>query len=303
MSQVKKQLLEQLKLLLESEDLSAITKLLSKQRSSDIAEVVETLDNEQRQMVFSSLNKEVSAEVLEKVDEATRGELFELLGDYELAKLVSELDPDDAADVLMELPEENITEFLESFPAAESAQIKNLMSYSEDSAGGIMDPVLISVPENATVAEAISKIRTAEIRIDMIPKKSMQPMNIKNTKVCKRRLIAPPVKVDRIDKTLEPLSYSCNNLIVIVPLLSVVLTDKIICIYKEVRQCGRTCDLVGHVTDVLQAQVNKAVEVLYCSYLYLVIEGHSLFNKRRKTAGIAVREAPLVKIVDSECSA
>lgn len=166
MSEVKKRLLKQIEPLLESQNVSAITTLLTDQRNSDIAEVVELIDNEQRRMIFDSLDKETSADVLEKVDEATRGELFELLGDTEIANLVSELDPDDAADVLMELPEEDATEFLESFPPDESAQIKDLMSYSEDSAGGIMDPIVISVPENATIAQAITKIRTSEIDED-----------------------------------------------------------------------------------------------------------------------------------------
>ncbi|UCD57691.1 MAG: magnesium transporter, partial [Candidatus Hydrogenedentota bacterium] len=49
---------------------------------------------------------------------------------------------------------------------ADSLLIKKLMSYSEDSAGGIMDPVLISVSEDATVAEAVNKIRAAEIDED-----------------------------------------------------------------------------------------------------------------------------------------
>jgi magnesium transporter len=112
------------------------------------------------------MDREISAEVLEKVDEATRRELFDVLEDEELASLVSHLDPDDAADVLMEMPEEEVTEVLETFPAAESEQIKELMSYSEDSAGGIMDPMVISVQQDATVAQAANKIRTAEIDED-----------------------------------------------------------------------------------------------------------------------------------------
>ena len=166
MADEQKQLVHQIKPFLESEDKSALRELLSNQRSSDIAEVVELVDNEQRRVIFDAMDKPASAEVLEKVDEATRSELFELLKEEELKTIVSELDPDDAADILSELPEEERTELLESIPPAESAEIKELMSYSEDSAGGIMDPVVISVPEDATVAEAVNKIRAAEIDED-----------------------------------------------------------------------------------------------------------------------------------------
>ncbi len=166
MADEQKQLVHQIEPFLESEDKSALTELLSNQRSSDIAEVVEFVDNEQRRIIFDAIDKPTSAEVLEKVDEATRSELFELLKDKELSSILSELDPDDAADILSELPEEKRIVLLESIPPAESAEIKELMSYSEDSAGGIMDPVLIGVSEDATVAEAVNKIRSSEIDED-----------------------------------------------------------------------------------------------------------------------------------------
>jgi len=166
MADEQKQLVQQIERLLESGDMQALGELLNDQRSSDIAEIVELVDNEERRVIFDVMDKSLSAEVLEKVDEATRAELFELLKDEELIGLVSELDPDDAADILSELSEEERAELLESISPTESAEIKELMSYSEDSAGGIMDPVLISVSENATVAEAVSKIRAAEIDED-----------------------------------------------------------------------------------------------------------------------------------------
>ena len=166
MADEQKQLLEQIERLLESGDMQALGELLNDERSSDIAEIVELVDNDERRVIFDVMDKSMSAEVLEKVDEATRSELFELLKDEELISLVSELDPDDAADILSELSEEERAALLESISPSESAEIKELMSYSEDSAGGIMDSVLISVSENATVTEAVSKIRAAEIDED-----------------------------------------------------------------------------------------------------------------------------------------
>jgi len=159
-------LLQQIELLLEAGDTSALGRVLEDRRSSDIAEVVELLDNEQRRIVFDVLEKTIAAEVLEKVDEATRAEIFDLLSSQEVRAILSELDLDDAADVLAELPDTESRQLLKSIPPAISAKIKKLMTYSEDSAGGIMDPVLISVPEHATVAEAVNKIRAAEIDED-----------------------------------------------------------------------------------------------------------------------------------------
>jgi len=161
-----KQLLESTERLLDSRDVEALRALLTDKRSSDIAEVVELVDNERRRAIFDVLDTSVAAEVLEKVDEATRAELFDLLGHNELSNLVCELDIDDAVDILSELPIETREALIERIPLAESASIQDLMRYSEDSAGGIMDPNVISVREEATVAEAVNKIRTAEIDED-----------------------------------------------------------------------------------------------------------------------------------------
>ncbi|MCD6392729.1 MAG: magnesium transporter, partial [Planctomycetes bacterium] len=70
------------------------------------------------------------------------------------------------ADLLAELPVAESKEVLEHIAQDHARQIKDLMTYSEDSAGGIMDPVVVSVSEDATVGEAINEIRSAEIDED-----------------------------------------------------------------------------------------------------------------------------------------
>jgi len=166
MADGQKELYQKILAIVDASDSSALGALLGEQRSSDIAEVVELVDNDQRRLMFDVLKREIAAEVLEKVNEATRAELFEVLEQEELKSMISELDYDDAADLLAELPEDERAELLKSIPAAESAEIQELMSYSEDSAGGIMDPLVICVAEDATVAEAIGEIRAAEIDED-----------------------------------------------------------------------------------------------------------------------------------------
>jgi len=159
-------LLQQIEVLLEAENKEELKKLLAEQRSSDIAEIVQLFDNEQRRAVFDVLEKGISAEVLEKVDQATRDEIFDLLDEKELQTIFSELGCDDAADLLAELPEGLSEKVLKNLPSSDAAEIKKLMTYSEDSAGGIMDPMVISVPEDATITEAVNKIRSSEIDED-----------------------------------------------------------------------------------------------------------------------------------------
>ena len=136
------------------------------QRESDLAEIVEILDTEEMRFVFDLLPKTVAAEVLERVNEATRAELFEILHDNELVDLIAELDPDDAADVLAELDTQESRELLENLDEADAEQIKELMEYSEDCAGGIMDPEFIAVQDTATIGQAVEQIRKADIDSD-----------------------------------------------------------------------------------------------------------------------------------------
>ncbi len=133
-----KQLLQQISAGLEAHEPQTLARWLNEQRSSDIAEVAELLDNEQRRAVFDVLDKPLSAEVLEKVNEAIRAEIFDLLREDEIKDIVAELDLDDAADLLAELPEEISQKVIISIKPADAAKIRKLMSYSEDSAGGIL---------------------------------------------------------------------------------------------------------------------------------------------------------------------
>jgi magnesium transporter len=166
MPEEQEQLLREIEPLLEAQNTGTLRELLYDWRPSDIAEVVELVDNERRRLIFDVLETGVAAEVLEKVNEATRECLFDLLADEETQRIVSELDHDDAADLLAEMPEEAAEKALKDLPLRDRLQIQKLMRYSTDSAGGIMDPLVISVREEATIAEAVSKIRAAEIEED-----------------------------------------------------------------------------------------------------------------------------------------
>lgn len=166
MPEEQKQLAEQIEYLFELGDITALSRLLRDRRSGDIAEVIELVDREKKRIIFDVLDEQSSAEVLEKVEEATRRELFEMLEENEIKTLFGELDPDDAADLLSELPVETRRKVLRSLAPEEAKDIRDLMRYAEKSAGGIMDPVVISLPEDATVNEAINRIRASNIDED-----------------------------------------------------------------------------------------------------------------------------------------
>ena len=161
-----KQLIAKITDLIDSNDIDALSALLEELITSRIAEVVELLDPEQNAVILACLPKDEAAEVFEKIDEATRGELYDTLNVNQLKGLIYELDLDDAADILSELPQIATDHLLMHMEPDESETIKNLMQYSEDSAGGIMDPVFLSATKDSTVGEAIEFLNDKEIDED-----------------------------------------------------------------------------------------------------------------------------------------
>ncbi len=158
----RRQLLERIEQLIESQDLDELRQLLAVSRSSDVAEVVEVLDEIARQILFDLLDAKEAGEVLEKIDEATRVEVVEDLSSEELTDIVAALPPDEAADVVADLSDEQTEKVLDHIPKAESAQIEKLLSYEEDSAGGIMNPELVKVKIDQTVRDAIHSYRQSD---------------------------------------------------------------------------------------------------------------------------------------------
>lgn len=136
-------------------------------RAADIAEVMDLLDDAQRSQVIYALPPRITAEVIVLLDEAVRGEVVEDLNERQLTEIVSELPLDDAADVVAELREDQVGEVLELIPQVQSVQISELLAYNETSAGGIMNPQLLSLPPYAKVSEAVQRVREFAVDEDI----------------------------------------------------------------------------------------------------------------------------------------
>ncbi len=160
--EARKQLLERIEQLIERQHFEELRRLLSDSRSSDVAEVVEVVDEIARQILFDLLDPDDAGEVLEKIDDATRGEVFEDLSHKELTEIVATLPPDEAADVLADLPDEQTSKVLDQIPAEEAAEIEKLLTYDEESAGGLMNPELVCVRVEETVRDAIHNYRQSD---------------------------------------------------------------------------------------------------------------------------------------------
>ena len=132
---------------------------LAEMHPSDLADILEDLAPAEREAVFTSLDEEVAAETLEEVEPKLQKSLLEKLDEEKIADIVEEMDPGAAADLLAELPEEQSDAILEETEPEERHEVQELLEFDEDSAAGCMTTDFISLPMDATVAQAVEALR------------------------------------------------------------------------------------------------------------------------------------------------
>ena len=142
--------------------LNISNKLLEEMHPADLADIVENLGPDDREAIFETIDSEVAAETLSEIDPDIQASILESLETEKAAHIVEEMSPDQAADVLAELEEETSEEILEEMQHEEKTELRELLEFSDDSAGGLMNTEYVAVSASATVAEAMDAIRANE---------------------------------------------------------------------------------------------------------------------------------------------
>ena len=146
---------------INSSDDNSILETLSNYHHADIAEIIEELNSEEATYIIKLLDSEKTSDVLIELDDDYREKILKNLSIKEIAEEVEELDSDDATDIISELPEEKQKKVISKIIDAEhKADIKELLKYDEDSAGGLMAKELIKVNENWTVTRCVKEMRS-----------------------------------------------------------------------------------------------------------------------------------------------
>ncbi len=127
---------------------------------SDVADLIEGLEVEEQRTLVRTLPIELASEALAEMEDGDeRDELLASLDVGKTAAILHELADDDAADLIGDLEPSEQDRILAALPAEEAVEIRELLAYDEESAGGLMTTDLVSISDVLTAEEAIAEVR------------------------------------------------------------------------------------------------------------------------------------------------
>lgn len=156
---------------IDNKDDKAASQIMEDIHAVDIADIYNELNIEQAKYLFLLIEDgEKAADVLAELDDDDRTRFLKVLPDDIIAsRFIDHMDSDDAADVIADLPDERREEVLQKIKDIDQAgDIVDLLSYDEDTAGGLMGKEIITVNINEEVEDAIAEIRKQVEEVDEI---------------------------------------------------------------------------------------------------------------------------------------
>ena len=162
------ELLDQVREAIANGGREQIESIVEQLHPSDIADVLQALEDEPSQLaLLRALSSESASEALAEMEEGeVRADLLAALAPAKSAELVHQLADDDAADLIAELEPADRAAILAELPADEADELEDLLRYDEETAGGRMTTALVSLGSAMTAADAIAEVRRQGREVD-----------------------------------------------------------------------------------------------------------------------------------------
>lgn len=159
MANLSPEVIDEIQGLIRQRQDAAVKNLLPSLHPADLADLMSALDDEEQDYLFDLLPRERRSAVLVELDPLLREGLVEEMEPREIGRLVQHLDSDDAADLVGELEEGVQEKVLAHLDTEDADDIRTLLTYEEDTAGGLMAAEFIELPPATTVEATIAEIR------------------------------------------------------------------------------------------------------------------------------------------------
>jgi magnesium transporter len=156
---IDEELLDDISDLISSKSEVLLQNILADIYPSDIALIIDNLDDQESFWLFNILDFETAAEVLTELGDHKRDFFLDRLEPEKISKIVGRMDSDDATDIIGELEDDVATDVLSKMETEDSSEVKELLAYDENTAGGIMQKEFVDVKETDTIQEAINEIK------------------------------------------------------------------------------------------------------------------------------------------------
>jgi magnesium transporter len=138
---------------------SQVKKLINSLNGAEIGDLLESLPQTRRQVVWDLVKVDLDGDVLVEVNDEVRAGLIRDTSPDDLVQAVADLDIDDIADILNDLPDTVITEVLHAMDRQDRERLAQVMSYPEDSAGGLMNPDVVTVRPDVSLDVVLRYLR------------------------------------------------------------------------------------------------------------------------------------------------
>jgi len=160
--------LTQLHEMLASKSLDRARDLLSEMHPSEVADFLESLPGKSREKIWNLLDLDKEGDVLAHLQDAVRSELLEQMHPHEVAEATKGLETDDVADIIQDLPEDVQDTVLRSMDEQNRLRLASVLSYPEDTAGGLMNTDVIPIRADVPLDVVIRYLR----RVENIPERT-----------------------------------------------------------------------------------------------------------------------------------
>jgi Mg/Co/Ni transporter MgtE len=147
----------------ESARVRSATGRLPELKPAQIADIIEEATDDEQDDLLAQVHAdpELEADVFEELDEDSQSELLRDRSDAEVAEVLARMQADDAADALMDLPQERRAPVLDALPEPQRTDVHRLLGYHDLTAGGLMGTEFVALPATATAADALAAVRAA----------------------------------------------------------------------------------------------------------------------------------------------